>query len=392
MDRSNMTGIVVEVGPATIRGPNHADAEWVSAGINGIDDELTLIDECPVAVEDVWQAVMRDVVGGRAETIVLVCSTWWASSRVDRVREAALTVAKDCVVLQRAQALREGLPDRLTTVVEIAQEFVVVSLPGGDTQVAARGDTEAIAATIPMSTAVLLDGPEGVEGAARLVAALADRLRTNGVAVTVADRDWLRRRGDALPSREDDHAQPCSVGYRGRRATAALAGTLLSAAALCGGFAARQDVPRSGVSMPMTLLVEGRVGVMVPAQWVVERVTSGPGSARVQVVSPTDADMAMHVTQSSLPPHSSHEQVAESLRSALRLEPDGAFVDFNPEDRRAERPVVTYREIRADRHISWAVVIDESLRIAIGCQSAPGREGTVRDVCDQAIRSAHAVF
>ena len=74
-----MTRIVVEVGPATVRGPNHADAEWVSAGIDGIDDELTLIDECPVAVADVWQAVMQDVVGGCAETIVLICSTWWAS-------------------------------------------------------------------------------------------------------------------------------------------------------------------------------------------------------------------------------------------------------------------------------------------------------------------------
>ena len=59
-----MTRIVVEVGPATVRGPNHVDAEWVSAGIDGIDDELTLIDECPVAVADVWQAVMQDVVGG----------------------------------------------------------------------------------------------------------------------------------------------------------------------------------------------------------------------------------------------------------------------------------------------------------------------------------------
>ncbi len=388
-----MTRIVVEVGPATVRGPNHADAEWVSAGIDAIDDELTLIDECPVAVADVWQAVMQDVVGGCAETIVLVCSTWWASSRVDRVREAACTVADDCVVLQRAKVLRDGLPDRLTTVVEIAPEFVVVSPPGGDMQVVARGDTEAIVATIPMSTAVLLDGPEGVEGSYPLVGVIADRLRDNGVAVTIADRDWVRRGVDALPSPEDGHgAQTRPVSYRGRRATAVLAGTLLSAAALCGGFAARQDVPRPAANMPMTLLVEGRVGVMVPAQWVVQRVTSGPGSARVQVVSPTDADIVVHVTQSSLPPHQSHEQVAEALRSALRYEPDGVFVDFNPSDRRAGQPVVTYREVRADHHIAWVVLVDESLRIAIGCQSAPGLEEAVREVCDQAIRSAHALF
>jgi type VII secretion-associated protein (TIGR03931 family) len=388
-----MTDIVVEVGPATVRGPNHADAEWVSAGIDGIDDELTLIDECPVAVADVWHAIMQDVVGGCTDTVVLVCSTWWASSRVDRVRDAACTVANDVVVLQRAQVLRDGLPDRLTTVVEIAPEFVVVSPPGGDMQVVARGDTEAIVASIPMSMAVLLDGPEGVEGAFPLVAVIADRLRANGIAATVVDRDWIRRGVDALPSREDGHgAQTRPAGYRGRRATAVLAGTLLSATGLCGGFAARQDVPRPAANMPMTLLVEGRVGVLVPAQWHVQRVTSGPGSARVQVVSPTDADIAVHVTQSSLPPHQSPDALAESLRSALDHEPDGVFVDFNPSDRRAGQPVVTYRELRADHHIAWVVLVDESLRIAIGCQSAPGHDEAVREVCDQAIRSAHAVF
>jgi type VII secretion-associated protein (TIGR03931 family) len=388
-----MTRIVVEVGPATVRGPNHADAEWVSAGIDGIDDELTLIDERPVAVADVWRELIRQVVGDSADAIVLVCPTWWASSRVSRVRDAACTVAKDCVVLQRAQVLRGGLPDRLATVVEIAPEFVVVSPPGDDMQVVARGDTEAILAKIPMSMAVLLDGPDGVEGAYPLVAAIADRLRANSVAVTIADSDRVRRGVDAVPSQ----AAACGVEarpsrYRGRRATAVLAGTLLSAAALCGGFAAQQDVPQSEVKMPMTLLVEGRVGVMVPAQWAVERVTSGPGSARVQLVSPTDADVAVHVTQSSLAPHQSHDAVAESLRSALSQEPDGVFVEFNPSDRRAGQHVVTYSEIRADHRVAWAVLVDKSLRIAIGCQSAPGHEEAVREVCDQAIRSAHAVF
>ena len=128
----------------------------------------------------------------------------------------------------------------------------------------------------------------------------------------------------------------------------------------------------------MTLLVEGRVGVMVPAQWIVQRVTTGPGSARLQVVSPADDDIAVHVTQSSLPAHWSHAQVAASLGSALEEEPDGVFVEFNPSDRRADQPAVTYREIRADHHIAWVVLTDGTLRIAIGCQSAPGREAAVR--------------
>ena len=388
-----MTGIVVEVGPAIVRGPNHADAEWVSAGIDGIDDELILIDDRPVEVADVWRTVMHDVVGGSAETIVIVCPTWWSSSRVERVRDAASTVANDVVVLRRAQALRDGQSDRPLTVVEIAPEFLVVSSPGGDMQVLACGDTEAVLAKMPTPMAVVVDSPEGVEGACPLAAAIADRLRANGVAVTIADQDWVWRGAEVRPPQEEarcPEARPPT--NRSGRATAVLTGTLVSAAVLCGGFAGRDDAHPSAANVPMTLLIEGRVGVMVPAQWVVERVTSGPGSARVQVVSPNDPDIAVHVTQSSLAPHQSHEQVAESMRSALSHEPDGVFVEFNPSDRRADQPVVTYREVRAAHHIAWVVRIDESLRIAIGCQSAPGHEEAVREVCDQAIRSAHAVF
>jgi type VII secretion-associated protein (TIGR03931 family) len=388
-----VTDVVVEVGPGTVRGPNDADAEWISAGIDGIDDELTLIDDRPVGVADVWRTVMHDVVGGSAETIVVVCPTWWAAPRVERVRDAASTAAKDVVVLKRAQVLRDGRSDRLSTVVEVAPELVVISSPGGNIEVVTRGGIDAVITKIPMSMAVLLDGPDGVEGAFPLAAVIADRLRANGVAVTIADPGCVRRSVETLRSREvaRNPAVPPST-YGGGRATAVLAGTLLSAAVLCGGFALRHDVQPAAASTPMTLLVEGRVGVMVPAQWEVQRVTSGPGSARVQVVSPDDADIAVHVTQSSLAPHQSHEEVAEALRSALSEQPEGVFVEFNPSDRRADQPVVTYHEIRADHHIAWFVLIDESLRIAIGCQSAPEHEEAVREVCDRAIQSAHTVF
>jgi type VII secretion-associated protein (TIGR03931 family) len=387
-----MTGAVVEVGPVTVRGPNHAETGWVSAGIDGIDDELTLIDERPVAVADVWRTVMNDVVGGSGETIMVICPTWWASSRVERVRDAANSVATDVVMLRRAEALRNGSSDRLTTVVEIAPDFVVVSSPEGGLQVAAREDPDAVVATIPMATTVVLDAAEGVEGAMPLATAIADRLRPNGVAVSIAHRDWVRR---SLAARSSHHevGEPKArrSTKRGRQATAILAGTLLAAAVLAGGFATRPDLQRSAAGMPMTLLVEGRVGVMVPARWVVQRITAGPGSARMQVVSPDDADIALHITQSSLAPDSSRQAVVASLRSALSQQPDGVFVDFNPSDQRADQHVVTYREIRTDHHIAWAVLTDESLRIAIGCQSAPEHQEVVRSACDEAIRSAHAV-
>lgn len=388
-----MTGLLVEVGPATVRGPNHADAEWVSAAIDGIDDELILIDERPVAVTDVWRTVLYDLVGGSAETIVLVCPTWWASPRVECVRDAASMVATDVVVRRRGEALRERLPDRVTTVVEIAPEFVVVSSPDGGVHVAARGDTDAVVAKIPMSMTVVLDAAEGVAGAWALAAEIADQLRANGVGVTIADRDWVRHTpGTAPPEQEVREPTARRPTRRNRRAAAILTGTLLSVAVVCVGFATQHDLRPSEAKVPMTLLVEGRVGVVVPAQWVVERVTGGPGSARVQVVSLTDAYAAVHITQSPLPPHSSHEEVVESLRGMLSQQPEGVFVDFNPSDHRADQPVATYREIRKDFYVAWTVLIDESLRIAIGCQSAPGHEESVRDACDQAIRSAHAVF
>jgi type VII secretion-associated protein (TIGR03931 family) len=142
----------------------------------------------------------------------------------------------------------------------------------------------------------------------------------------------------------------------------------------------------------MTLLVEGRVGVKVPVQWEVQRITTGPGSARVQVVSPSDADIVLHITQSSIPSHQTLPMVADTLRKVLGEQPSGVFVDFNPADRRADRPVVTYREMRTDHEVAWTVLTDDDVRIAIGCQSGPRREHRVRDACDQAIQSAHAVF
>jgi type VII secretion-associated protein (TIGR03931 family) len=384
-----VTEIVVEVGPATVRGPNPVAAEWVAAGIEAIDDELSLVDDRPVGTAEVWQKVMRDVTGGRADAVVVVCPTWWPSSWVQRVRDATGTVSNDAVALRRAEVLK----DSRSALVEIAPEFVALSLPGGRADLIARGDTDALVAKIPVSMAVVVDADDSVEGAALLGSAIADRLRDRGFAVAVADPDWVRRSVEAVPSQEEAEefeARPSS--NRGGRKTAVLVGAVLSAAALCGGWVARHDGRPPPADVPMTLLVEGRVGVMVPARWMVQRVTSGPGSVRVQVVSPDDVNVAVHVAQSSLALRQSREQVAASLRAALSQEPDGVFVDFNPSDHRADKQVMTYHEIRADRHVAWFVLIDESLRIAIGCQSAPGREETVRETCDRAIRSAHAVF
>ncbi|MET0757921.1 MAG: type VII secretion-associated protein [Mycobacterium sp.] len=392
-----MTDVVVEAGPGTVRGPRDVPAQLVSAALECIDDELALIDDRPAAVADVWREVMRSAVGA-CETVVLVCPTWWASRRVNVVRDAAADAATDVVVLQRAHVLADELPARMCAVVEIAPELVVVSRDGRAPVVIPRlgdpdGVAEVVAGEVGATAAVLVDAAVGVNGAGPLAVAITDRVRAHGVSVSIAGQDWVRRAMPATQSRQPDDACVVESHRPPRRAVAVLAGVLLSLAALCAGFSVRQPtrVPPAE-DMPLTLLVEGRIGVKVPAQWRVQRITSGPGSARVQIVSPADPQTAVHVTQSPLPPGQTPAAVAETLRTALEAQPLGVFVDFDPADRRADRPVMTYREIRAGHHIAWTVLVDDSVRIGIGCQSAVDHEDLVRLACEQAIGSAHAVF
>jgi type VII secretion-associated protein (TIGR03931 family) len=392
-----MTEVIVEVGPATIRGPNNARSEWVCAALDCIDDEIALIDDCPVSVQEVWLDVMSTVTGVDVDAIVLVCPGWWPAARVDKVRRAAYTGASTVVVLERTSMLRQGISPR-TTIVEIASEFVVVSALGMRAAVIPRhdesaDDAAAVVATVGMPTAVLVDAPIGVPGAELLGALVGDRLRAMKIPVTYPDDDWVVRAAVAWGTSDDrvaDVAVARSGVFRDRKRLAVLSGAM-SAALLCGGFAVVHDTgsdPPDG-DMPMTLLVEGRVGVAVPAAWAAQRIISGPGSARVQVVSPSDRNVALHITQAGNPMQSS---LADSLRTALGAEPDGTFVEFNPSDRRVDRDAVTYLEVRSDHHVAWTVLLDGTVRIAVGCQSPPGSEHLVREACDRAIRSAHAVF
>jgi type VII secretion-associated protein (TIGR03931 family) len=142
--------------------------------------------------------------------------------------------------------------------------------------------------------------------------------------------------------------------------------------------------------MSTTLLVEGHVAMEVPAQWPIQRIVAGPGSARVQVTSPSDPEVALHLTQSQLP-IATLSATAESLEHAIDAEPTGVFVDFNPAGTSAGRSAITYREIRSAHDIQWIIVIDKAIRISIGCQSRHGQPDAVRQVCDRAVQSARAV-
>ena len=146
--------------------------------------------------------------------------------------------------------------------------------------------------------------------------------------------------------------------------------------------------PDGGAPAPAAVnLVEGRIVVEVPPHWNVERVRSGSGSRRVQVDSPTDADISLHIT-ASYAPGSTLAQAAEVLGDAVAAATPGVFVGFRSAVEVAGRPAVTYREVRAGRVVDWSVVLSGSTRIGIGCQSAPDRAEVVRGACEQAIRTA----
>lgn len=382
-----MTSAVIEVGPVTVRGPGPVAADLAAVAVAGIDDEIALIEDEPVAVSDLWVEVLG-AAGAGAGTLTLVCPTWWTADRCDRVRDAA--IGSEVVVMQRVQALSASLSAGSSVVVEIADEVVMVSgVHAGGIALArhalddpdAEAVVRAVLAIAGRSAEVVVDAPVEVSGAVTLGNEVVEGLRRRDLVASVADaRTW--RNTLVAPDTEVDE----QLGRRSRTGKFAMCAAAALAAVLGGIAFAAHGPPTDHPSM--TVLVEGRVGVQIPAGWTVRRITEGPGSARVEVVSPSDPELMIHLTQSGVGDGS----VADTLQAALREQPAGVFVDFDPSAVVAARQVVSYREVRAGREIRWAVFVDGVVRIAVGCQSAPGHGEAVRWACEAATRSAHAVF
>jgi len=380
---------VVEVGPGAVRGPNAAPAEQVSAALEGIDDDHVLVDEQPVAVDELWRAVLGEVVGPDADAVTLVVPRWWPAARIERVRAAAADVATAVQLTHRVTLLRECGTEP-AGIVEIADELVVVTPPVGQRHVLARcgdpdADTDAVVAAAGSAHAVLIDAPDGVAGAQPLAMRIAERLRRAGAAVRFAPDlvpDLVPGDGLPTPTTPPGPAGPA----RSRRPLAAAAG--VAAVALLGAGVAAGGAPEP----ESPTLFEGPVAVTVPSGWQAHRVTGGPGTARVEVRAPGDRDAALHITHAVGGPDTTLADTAAALHAALRAEDDAAaFADFRPLERRAGRDAVTYRERRPGREIAWTVVVDAGVRIAIGCQYPAQRPELIREPCEAAIRSARVV-
>ncbi|TQR82705.1 type VII secretion-associated protein [Mycobacterium hodleri] len=374
-----MSDVVVVVGPKAIvgRGPVNFDAATIA--LESVDDVLALVDDRVMSVDDLWRDVLGSAVDGRCDDVALICPSWWGPSRIARVVAAARHWCDDVVVHLRSEVLAA------VTVVELGPELVVVHADGRR-NVITRGShsadvVDAVVACVDGLAEVTVDVPSGTT---LLGANLARALRLRGVAVTMEDDRTLADAVRGSPGSETVTAgrwrpTPRTVGVAAAILT--VGGLTLAGIGLDGGNAESTDV---------AWLVEGRVAVEVPAGWTVERITAGPGSARVQVVSPAGRSEAIQVTQSRVSDTESLESTAEALTSALADQPGGVFVDFAAAGERANRSAVTYREVRSDRSVDWTVLLDGGVRIAIGCQGPVAGSGP-QAACDRAIRTAHAV-
>ena len=379
---------VVEVGPASVRvlgGPSagEPDEAMVSAVLDGIDDAVALFDERPVVVAELMRAVMSSILVASPGPVVIVHPSWWSRARIDLVVQSS-GAARKVVALSRSEVVRAA--GHAGTLIEIAGEFVAVA--GAGLRVFGRGNIESIAAAaaeVGRSGDVLLDAPAAIPGSAQTAEQLRVALAARGRSARDVDVAAL---ADAAPSRR-------RVG--GPVAALVAASLVLAAPVLPDGRELvlpdgreRVATPRPEVGAPdpaAVSLVEGRIVVAVPLHWHVERVRSGSGSRRVQVGSPVDPDIALHIT-ASYAPDSTLAQAAEVLGDAVADQTPGVFVGFRPAVEVAGRPAVTYREVRVGRVVDWSVVLSGSTRIGIGCQSAPDRTEVVRAVCEQAIRTA----
>ncbi len=405
-----MTVTVLEVGPTTVRrlcAPNaaaRADTETIQTALEALDDPLALVDDEPVCVDRLWRTVMRSLCARRPghppEPVMIVSPSWWAPSRTRRVIAAAHAVAGDVATRRRSWLLATAAPEP-NVVVEITERLVVITgdvvaaeaRTGQPVDVATAVTGHVVAMTAGAPGRVVIDAPGTARGAAALAATLGDRLRSADadLAVEVVDDDRLHHLASAVFCTREQQRPAPTAEITGRQKSLSRnvlpVVSVVSAVLLCAvATSGRRDAP-APEEMSTTFLVEGRVTLEVPAQWPVQRVTSGPGSARVVLTSPSNPHVALHVTQSQVPDEAL-DATADALARAITAEPAGVFVEFNPAGQRAGRPAVTYRERRPGHDIEWTILLAEAVRIGIGCQSPPSDHDTVGEVCERAVGSA----
>ncbi|QQW34445.1 type VII secretion-associated protein [Mycobacterium marinum] len=407
---------MIEAGPQAIRrlccgSETVADIEVCAAALAAIDDPVALVGDRPVQVWSLWSTTLRRLAEGHRAGMIVVHPSWWSAARVAVVTRAARAAgdeADDIDVDRAAQVWlrpRSWLLRRATTeatvVVEIADRLVAV-VGEHRTAVPRRAEPErtaeevaaAVDAMTPgIRTAVVIDAPGAVAGASELGASICAALVGGQRISQVNDPRLigLARSATTEPVLGSAPAPPHrSITRLAGPAVAGIGATVVAVLMVAGLARPDRRAVSAVAATPTTVLVEGHVAVAIPTGWPTQRVIGGPGSTRVQITSPADPEVALHVTQSPVPGETL-AGTAERLKRAIDAEPAGVFVDFDPSGVSAGRPAVTYREVRTGHDVRWTVVLDTAVRISIGCQSRTGAAEVIREVCERAVRSAHAV-
>lgn len=395
-----MTTAVCELGPVTVRrldcGTGRAvDADPVlgAAALDGGDGRTVLVEHQARPLSEVWCAILQPLLDG-ATRAVLIHPSWWPATQVETARDVAAALANvEMITRTELLAHRRGTGG---AVVEIAEHVVAVVGGGAPIAVHARAPApEVVAQQVAAAVLarhdgrpVLVDAPVGVPGAAALASLIIGKLTAERVRPRAVDESQLCSAATLLSSLPDVPPTPEARGGRPRTVLAfGIAAAVLAAGTAVLGRTVQEDhEPARAVSA----LLDGRVSMDVPTGWTVQRVTDGPGSARVQVISPAEGGAMLHLTQ-SWTPDTDLVATATALRQAVDNETAGTFVDFNPRDTRAGRAAVTYREVRPGREVRWVVLVDEGVRISVGCQNAYGQAASVAAACEGAVRSARRV-
>lgn len=375
--------VTIVVGPAAVCGPGAVDAESVDAAINCIDDAVGLLRAKIVDAQRIWTDVVRAAAGPSPGRLTAVYPSHWPPNRVDRVRAVVETVTGHAMFRDRCEVLREVAGLAHCPIIEVGEDLVVLSRPGRPTTVIRRTSAalpQVMLQRLGAAVQVIVDVPTGVVGAGDVAVDLCDYLGQKGIGVTVLGCVDLVR----ADSRDTGEKRWPARGAAATAVAAAAVTTLVVTAMHFGRGSIPGSAEAAVADVEPAWIVEGRVAVQVPARWTVDRVLSGAGSARVQIVSPDDGGRIIHLTQSLVPNRPSLAESAQALRAAADALPDGVIVEFNGAATAAGRDAVTYRELRNGHVVQWAVLVDDTVRIAIGCQGAD-----IAAECDLAIRSAH---
>ncbi|WP_423488034.1 type VII secretion-associated protein [Mycobacteroides sp. PCS013] len=456
LDRDPQIGprVVIEVTETAVRartevGIREAGHSDVRSAVAALDDEIALLPGRVVPSRALWAALFESLLTDqnapvRLDSMQLIHPTAWSPGRCTVLSNAARMMVATLTVRSRAIALAErgvrtDLSGRSLVVVEVSPgEVAVIVVAHGSAgepeatvrhleerswetksaadvaRAVARAVEEVVRSESTGVAAILVDSADSEMGEAIVDAV--DRIGLTPGVSQVAEDSVFRDVGQATrgPAFVDEQAEEPVVARRPEWTPASPARSTprlpawwpLAAIGLAAAVvvvvtgvvvtvaSARERRPSPTAPVAATsLLVEGHVQLMVPAEWAVRRIPAGgAGSARVEVISPADPEAVVHVTQVRVNPTETLAATAETLRAAMAKESPGVFTDFRADDRKADRPAVTYTEVRPAHDIVWTVLLDDDLRIGIGCQSMRDSYVDVRQACDMAIRTVRKVI